>query len=58
MENDNDNDNTIPQLPVGAANILFEDFLKQKEASTAPNTGALNTKGSTQAGSGSSTQTK
>jgi hypothetical protein len=57
MENNNNNDNTIPQLPVGAGNILFEDFLKQKEASTAPNTGALNTKGSTQTGSGS-TQTK
>jgi hypothetical protein len=24
------NDATIPQLPIGAANILFEDILKQK----------------------------
>jgi hypothetical protein len=24
------NDNTIPQLPIGAANILLEDILKQK----------------------------
>jgi len=35
-----ENNNTIPQLPVGAANILFEEYSasKQKEAKkTSPN---------------------